>query len=89
MPPRRSRGRPKSFIFQCFFNDFAFLGLLGAILAQHGLQDTSENLQDASKSLQDASQSLQDASKTAQDASKSFQDAAKTLPWDTKKIIIS
>ena len=51
---RRSHGVPNSSIFLCFFNGFAFLGLPGAILAQHGLQDTSENLPDASKSRQDA-----------------------------------
>ena len=54
MPPRRSRGTPKSLIFIGFCNGFAFLGLLGTSLNQHGLQDASKTLQDAFKTLQDA-----------------------------------
>ena len=73
MPPRRSRGTPNSFILLCFFYGFAFLGLLGTSLTQHGLQD-------ASKTLQDASQNLQDASKTPPDASKTAKIIAKTRP---------
>ena len=70
MPPRRSRGRSKSLIFLSFFNGFAFLGLLGTSLTQHGLQDASKTLQDAFKTLHDASQNLQDASKTPPRASR-------------------
>ena len=61
-----------------FFNGFAFLGLLGTSLTQHGLQDASKTLQDAFKTLHDASQNLQDASKMLQDASKRPPDALKT-----------
>ena len=89
MPPRRSRGRPKSLSSHCFFNGFAFLGLLGAILVQHGFLDASKSFQDVSKSIQDASQNFQDAFRSSKDAAKSLQDAAQTSPRDAKKIYFS
>ena len=67
-------------IFLVFFKVFAFVGLLGAILAQHGLQDDVKSLQNAFKGLQDASKSLQDGSTSLQNAPKSLQDAPKTPP---------
>ena len=67
-------------IFHVFFKVFAFVGLLGAILAQHGLQDDVKSLQHALKGLQDASKNLQDGSTSLQNAPKSLQDAPKTPP---------
>ena len=71
IPPRSPRGKPK-------YHDF--MGLLGTILAQHGLQDDVKSLQHAFKGLQDASKSLQDGTTTLQKAPKSLQDAPKTPP---------
>ena len=67
-------------IFLICLKVFAFVGLLGAILAQHGLQDDVKSLQNAFKGLQDASKSLQDGSTSLQNAPKSLQDAPKTPP---------
>ena len=67
-------------IFLVFLKVFAFVGLLGTILAQHGLQDDVKSLQNAFMGLQDASKSLQDCSKSLQNAPKSLQDAPKTPP---------
>ena len=80
IPPRSPRGRPKNLDFPLFFKVFAFVGLLGAILAQHGLQDDVKSLQHAFKGLQDTSKSLQDGSTSLQNAPKSLQDAPKTPP---------
>ena len=83
-PPRYPQDPPtggqKTLIFLVFFKVFAFVGLLGAILAQHGLQDDVKSLQNAFKGLQDASKSLQDGSTSLQNAPKSLQDAPKTPP---------
>ena len=79
-----TRGRSKSLIFLGFCNGFAFLGLLGTSLTQHGLQDASKTLQDAFKTLHDASQNLQDASKTPPDALKTAKITFKTPPRPPK-----
>ena len=80
MPPRRSLGTPKSLIFLSFFNGFAFLGLLGTSLTQHGLQDAFKTLHDDSQNLQDASKMLQDASQRPPDALKTAKITFKTPP---------
>ena len=46
---------PQNLVFPWFFQCFRVLGLLGPMLAQHGLQDASKSLQEASKIAQDAS----------------------------------
>ena len=53
---------------------FRFVGHLGAIWVQHGLQDAIKTFQGTSKSLQDALKNLQDAPKSLQDAPRRLQD---------------
>ena len=79
MLPRPPRGTPKGFIFLWFFKSFAFLGLLGAILAQHGLLAAPKSLQDTSKSFQYAAKTLPRHTKKL-DFSRMF--SMVSNPWD-------
>ena len=73
-PPIRRQEPPRC------FNVFAFLGLLGAILAQHGLLAAPKSLHDTSKRSQDASKTLSRTSRTRPRASKLPPRASKTPP---------
>ena len=83
-PPRYCQDTPaggqKAVLFHSCFNGFAFLGFLGAILAQHGLLDAPKSFQDASKRRQDASKTLSRSSRTRPRASKMRPRASKTPP---------
>ena len=80
MLPRPPRGTPTGFIFLWFFKSFAFLGLLGAILAQHDLLAAPKSLHDTSKRSQDASKTLSRTSRTRPRASKLPPRASKSQP---------